>query len=95
MRIAVITINDLQNYGNRLQNYAVHYIFHQMGYVTENIIDKTFFDPLYKESKKAWIKEFVKNPVYSIRVHTKKKRFENFNKFFCWFNQCGIKKITK
>ena len=26
MRIGIITINDLANYGNRLQNYAMCYI---------------------------------------------------------------------
>ena len=36
-RIGVITINDFNNYGNRLQCYAVQHYLENMGYVAENI----------------------------------------------------------
>ena len=33
LKIGIYTLNDYENYGNRLQNYAVHYIFSQYGNV--------------------------------------------------------------
>ena len=37
-KAAIITINDNDNYGNRLQNYAVMKIVESLGLRAENII---------------------------------------------------------
>ena len=39
-KIGIITINDFNNYGNRLQCYAVQHYLECMGYSVENIYNK-------------------------------------------------------
>lgn len=57
-RVAIITIYDLNNYGNRLQNYAVQYILRQKGFEVEtlkniNIVDgKNYLKIGLSQSKK-------------------------------------------
>ena len=39
-KIGIITINDFNNYGNRLQCYAVQHYLENMGYIVENIYNE-------------------------------------------------------
>ena len=45
LKIGIYTFQDYENYGNRLQNYAVHYIFSQYGNVYN--FGKSFFNFKY------------------------------------------------
>ena len=40
-KIGVITINDFNNYGNRLQCYALQRYLEKMGYTVENIYNRS------------------------------------------------------
>lgn len=37
MKIGIITIPDYNNYGNRLQNYAVKRVFEQYGFTVDTL----------------------------------------------------------
>ena len=43
-KIYIITINDFENYGNRLQNYAVQYVLRELGFeaITLFFIDNPY-----------------------------------------------------
>lgn len=64
LKIAIITINDNNNYGNRLQNYALQqYLFNK---IKIERVDTIWYDPKYKYmsqvdiiSWKTWIKYFI------------------------------------
>ena len=44
MKIAILTITDGQNYGNRLQNYALQTVLESLGNDVETIKRRTFRD---------------------------------------------------
>lgn len=64
LKIAVITINDNNNYGNRLQNYALQqYLFNK---IKIERVDTIWYDPKYKYISqvdivdwRTWIKYFI------------------------------------
>ncbi|MBS7212309.1 MAG: polysaccharide pyruvyl transferase family protein [Megamonas funiformis] len=64
MKVAIITINDNNNYGNRLQNYALQkYLFSKLKIEK---VDTIWYDPQYTYissinifSWKTWIKYFI------------------------------------
>lgn len=64
LKIAIITINDNNNYGNRLQNYALQqYLFNK---IKIERVDTIWYDPKYKYmsqvdiiSWKTWIKYII------------------------------------
>ena len=43
MKLELITINDLTNYGNRLQNYATQKFLQKKGFQVENIVDESYY----------------------------------------------------
>jgi len=47
-KIGIITINDENNYGNRLQNYAVHSVISSLGYTCETIAHQSVLPQGYK-----------------------------------------------
>ncbi len=59
MKVGVVTIPDYSNYGNRLQNYAVHHILrNKFGCEAVSLVsvkEKAFYDGDYR----AWLKERV------------------------------------
>ena len=79
-KIGIITIVDNNNYGNRLQNYAVHKVYGELGYSCETLqLNQR------KESKKylfrAW-KMFYKPIEKQLkRDKLEKQRFEKFKNF--------------
>lgn len=84
--IGIITINDKNNIGNRLQNYAV-YKFLSTYDDTKNIIrhysceDKkkyTITHTLFRNLKKM-VKSFI-YPIYSYNLRLRNKNFEMFEK---------------
>ena len=66
LKIGIYTFQDYENYGNRLQNYAVHYIFSQYGNVYN--VGKRFFNFKYLawELTKSKITEIFKNKNYRV-----------------------------
>ncbi|MGL9918829.1 MULTISPECIES: polysaccharide pyruvyl transferase family protein [Enterococcus] len=81
MRIGIQTIVDYNNYGNRLQNYALQRVLEQMGH--EVVTLKNNFNNPYRptqipESKSVRILKSLKNGSFSKKV-VKKVRLRNKN----------------
>lgn len=77
-KIGVITINDFNNYGNRLQCYAAQCFLNDMGYDAENI---------YNDIRGNFVIEFGKRAVRAFRnfgcrkiIAARKRNFDEFNK---------------
>ncbi|MGS4786413.1 polysaccharide pyruvyl transferase family protein [Streptococcus sp. P25B114] len=72
-KIGIITINDYANYGNRLQNYAVHKIISNLGLECETIknspviINNNLLSKIKKLGKKILRKESYEQ-IYSERI---------------------------
>ena len=43
MRIGIITLNDFNNYGNRLQNYALHRFIENLN--CNHVVDTIWYTP--------------------------------------------------
>ena len=76
-KIGVLTINDNNNYGNRLQNYAVQQVLNKKNFVVETIINTTRIN---KNTSK--FKSILKNIKYRLKceINPRKKYFNSFNK---------------
>lgn len=90
-KIGVVTINDYSNYGNRLQNYAVHQLLENMGYYVETIKVKrniTSSRDLSKLKKMSFqeimfrIKSIYLNKKFSNKIIERNKNIYNFSKKF-------------
>lgn len=89
-KIGIITINDINNYGNRLQCYAVQCILTKLGMTNENIFNSNL-------KKRNTIMELIKNSIkYSINyknfrtVIRRKKIFKKFNKALIRYSKYKI-----
>lgn len=82
-RIAILTITDGQNYGNRLQNYALQEVLKNKGFYVETIKRKTFRDKKQSTALLQYLKNeakrFLGRPT-SKHIILRKKRFSMFNK---------------
>ena len=76
-KIGIVTINDNNNYGNRLQNYATQSYLEKLGFVTETLKNK---EP-YNEKRK-FIVRLLKNRLKKNNqiLSGRKNCFEDFNK---------------
>lgn len=78
MKIGIVTINDNDNYGNRLQNYATQVILKKMN---NDII--TIKNNSYSNTKSLYLLRILKNikraSTYSKNIN-RKKSFKTFNK---------------
>lgn len=98
-KVAILTINDYENYGNRLQNYAAQEVLKSLGFSVETIINnsnqvnfnKTKFSEKLNKLKKMDLKEVVSrfNGKISQRVYkeNKIKRVRVFKEFTSTFIQ--------
>lgn len=98
-RIAIFTLYDNTNYGNRLQNYAGQEILKSVGYQVETIVDipnkirlKTWI------WRKLYFLQQVKRKEKNLVLWHRMRRIENFEKFnekyiHCWFHR--VKKDNK
>ena len=82
MKVAIVTITDGSNYGNRLQNYALQESLKKLGVECETIQRVTSRDPSIIRKTGALCKDILRvlggrrtNRVYRVR----KKRFHTFN----------------
>lgn len=69
-KIGILTINDYDNYGNRLQNYASQEVLKSLGFSVETVIHKT------KKDMKTSSLEKMKN-LKGLSVSEISKRFNN------------------
>ena len=88
MKVAIITITDGANYGNRLQNYALQQVLTSLGVSCETLNRLTSRDPSIIRKVGALIKDTIRfllhkktNHIYRVR----RKRFKKYNKqSICW-----------
>lgn len=75
MKIAISTITDYNNYGNRLQNYALQEILKEQGHSVETIKNST---RVTKKNKRQILAESIKNGELILKAKNKitKKRKE-------------------
>lgn len=80
-KVGIVSIYDNDNYGNRLQNYAVHKTLQKKGYRTENILIENKFSlkRILKRKLKKICYIFLKSYLISNRSYM--VRLINFNKF--------------
>lgn len=77
-KIAILTINDDDNYGNRLQNYATQNIITKLGYNVETIKNNK---GIYNNSV-GYFKYLIKSMIKTyIPMKSQYKRYKNFKKF--------------
>ena len=90
MKLELITINDLNNYGNRLQNYATQKFLQKKGFQVENIVDESYY-PMAGNSESGLrrIARRVKRRILAVCQGTLKRELVNNKrkKNFFIFNQ--------
>ena len=93
LKIGIYTFQDYENYGNRLQNYAVHYIFSQYGNVCN--FGKRFFNFKYLAWKltKGKIAEIFKDRnyrVYELADFSRKMKYSRQKADICVYGSDQI-----
>lgn len=78
-KIGVITINDFNNYGNRLQCYAVQRYLENMGFLVENIYNENTNDNAVINFGKKWIR-YLRNFSKRKTIAVRNQNFHQFNK---------------
>ena len=90
MKIAIVTITDGQNFGNRVQNLALQETLKSMGFNVETIRRKTLHDVTYSVRTKLRIKNTIKK-IFGIKYGEhrvlRKKRFDQFNRKYIKFSR--------
>lgn len=94
MKIAIITITDGENYGNRLQNYALQQVLMSLGHEVETIKRLTIND---LEGLSKWIMRAYN--VKCLLTHTdaksarlvRKRNFKRFNKKYVHFSKYKVR----
>lgn len=79
-KIGVITINDFNNYGNRLQCYAVQHYLEGMGYIVENIYNEYSSNSLIVNKGKRFIRQLI-DYTNRKKIGIRKNNFCEFNKW--------------
>lgn len=100
MKIGIITITEGENFGNRLQNYAVQKVLEKENINAEtirNYRDENIYTYLMKEKIKGFLKFILKIKGKEDYNEKRKKSFENFNNEFIKFSKYKIsnKNISK
>lgn len=91
-RIGVITIPDYENYGNRLQNYAVVKIFENQGFKVETLeLNDIEFSKYNERKNKLLLKKYKLNLFVTAYNRIKKgKRYAKHYKLFETFSQKNL-----
>lgn len=85
MKVAIATIIDNDNYGNRLQNYALYHYLKSLNYDVVTILNES-----YSNTKKYFLMRKFKNIGYKGTYSNnllRKKKFEEFNKYINFTNR--------
>ena len=83
-KIGIITINDNNNYGNRLQNYALQETLKKLGYEVETIKNNRYFNSKVGiKTQMAYIKRNIKSILHNLFFESpeRKIKFRQFNKY--------------
>lgn len=80
-RIAILTITDGQNYGNRLQNYALQAYLRNQGFFVETIRRRTSHDQTALKKVEIKLKNVIKKLIGRPYGKHKLLRIKKFNKF--------------
>lgn len=94
MKVGILTITDGQNYGNRLQNYAMQEMLKNIGLEVETIQRRTRRDLTGINKMKADMKYAIKRMIGYKCDHyrrIRKKRFAGFNNKYIKFSQNILK----
>lgn len=94
MKIALITITNGANYGNRLQNYAMQSVLQRMGHSVETIPMKNSMEIVTIRNAKRKIKISIKKILgmdSQKQYKKRKKRFSKFNSDFITFSSSVVK----
>ena len=92
MKIGLVTITELDNFGNRLQNYALQSVLQELGHMVETIpnliVYKKWKNPFYKIllALFGFFKWFVMKNRYVISRLEKQARFEKFDSEYICFS---------
>lgn len=89
-KVGIVTINDLNNYGNRLQCYAVQEILKKNDIKNENIYNPKY---AFKHELKRYIKILLRKK-NQILLEKRRKYFKKFNKNID-FSKYRVKKFGK
>lgn len=81
MKIGLITINDNNNYGNRLQNFATQEFFHKKYNIDVYTIKNSILLNKNQKNLKYFIKFFVANLKLVLEKFSLSKRQQAFNQF--------------
>lgn len=90
--LAIITMSYGSNYGNKLQNYAMEYIYKSMGFNVETIRMKPIveyassFSDKFKNIDKKIINKF-KQVLYKNNISERIKNFKEFNDLYLNFSK--------
>lgn len=76
MKVGILTIIDNNNYGNRLQNFAIQYRLLDFDAVVFTIDNSP-----YLNSRKNYLLNFLKHLLKKKKNQINQKRYENFGKF--------------
>ena len=79
-RVGIITIVDNNNYGNRLQNYAVKRVYELLGFSSDTLIlnqRKGNIKYLFRAYK--MVKSELQKKKYDLHLRKRISRFEEFN----------------
>lgn len=88
MNIGIVTINDNDNYGNRLQNYAVQ---HKIKSIKFSAVTMKNND--YSNTKKLYLLRLIKNINFKDTYNDNQNRTKNFKEFNKYI-QFSTKKVT-
>ena len=88
-KIGILTINDYQNYGNRLQNYATQEVLKSLGFAIETVINNTTYPDRSSTStkilgkinnlKKMTIKEIYEKITLKFSNQVSKGKIEQYS----------------
>ncbi len=82
MKIGLITIQDLNNYGNRLQNYAMQEILSDRGFDVYTLYNRPRTSQPNTKLKELIIRimKVIQEKINSLKIHKRYKNFKKFNK---------------
>ena len=90
MKVGIVTITDGQNYGNRLQNYALQAVLCDLGLEVETLKRRTSRDKSLFCNIEFFIKQIIKRIVGRKDTQfarlCRKRRFNSFNKEYISFS---------
>lgn len=79
-KVGIITLNNYNNYGNRLQNYALEEFLRINGYEPQTIINKTINKKYLTIHRKQKVKELYNSGIKGVFKFTKNKIFDKIHK---------------